>query len=73
MNKPLSKLQQFQILRPVPKSKALRQYRQHRADEILAHDIQVAITYAAMQRMAQAHNLAVGAYAAAPRASPAVH
>ncbi len=70
MNKPLSKLQQFKAARLVPRCKVLRLHRELAA---LEHDIVVAMTYAAMQRRANAHNVAVRAYAPAPRASPAIH
>jgi hypothetical protein len=70
MTNPLSKLQMFKATRTIPKSKVLRL---HREDEALSRDILIAVRYAAMQRQADAHNVARGVYTAAPRASPAVH
>lgn len=70
MCKPLSKLQQYLASRPVPRCKVLRVARELAA---LERDITIAITYAAMQRRATAHNVAVGAYAPRPRESPAIH
>jgi hypothetical protein len=70
MTNPLSKLQLFKATRHIPKSKVLRL---HREDEALSRDILVAVRYAAMQRQADAHNLARCLYTIPPRASPAVH
>lgn len=69
MNKPLTKLQQFKASRLVPRCKVLRLARDQ---ALFERDITVALTYAAMQRMAHAHNVSHGIFAP-PRASPAVH
>lgn len=64
----MRQVETFKALRPVPRSKRLRNERERAA---LQHDITIALQYAAMQRAAAEHNVRVGAYGA--RASPAVH
>lgn len=61
---------QFKALKPVPRSKRLREERER---ALFERDVVVAVRYAAMQRAATEHNVRVGAYAPRPRASPVIH